>query len=144
MNWWQTALILLGVLWALQILGTWVQMSHYQKVMADIARAYRDGYLGTGNAKGTTGQGLIVMLVSSADGVIRKAMAMEGRTVLARFREIPELSGLTLDDLEKLDFFGPAQKARATAIGQAIAQIRKIQSESGKKAAVAGKGGVGS
>lgn len=143
MNWWQTALILFAVLWVLQSLGTWIQMTHYRKVMTEVAKYHKDGFLGTGNAKSNFGNGLIVMLVATAEGVVSKALVMEGRTVFARFKEIPELSGVKLDELEKPEFFGPASKARAEAFGKAIAQIRSIQQESSKMAAKAGKGGDG-
>lgn len=128
MNWWQWALLGLGVLWTLQIIGTWVQMRHYQEVMTGIGDSYKDGFLGTGNAKATIGRGLIVILVTAQDGTIRKALAMEGRTVLARFQEIPEYIGLNVEALANPEFFGEGQKARATAFGRAIDQIKEIQS----------------
>ena len=140
MEWWQLALLALGVLWALQSVGTWVQMRHYQQVMAGIGDSYKDGYLGTGNARGTVGRGLIVMLVASPQGVVRKALAMEGRTVFARFQEIPELSGVTLDELGRAGFFGEGQKAREKAFALAIKQIKELQSAKNRRKAVAGAG----
>ena len=133
MTWWQWALLALGLLWALQIVGTWVQMRHYQDVMTRVGGSYKDGFLGTGNAKGTVGRGMIVMLITAQDGTIRKALAMEGRTVLARFEEIPEYVGLPMETLADPDFFGPEQKARAKAFGRAIDQIKEIQSAKGSK-----------
>ncbi|MDP4823589.1 MAG: transcriptional regulator GutM [Aestuariivirgaceae bacterium] len=142
MSWWHYALIALGLIWVLQIYGTWIQMNHYRQVMTGITASFKDGYLGTGNAKSTFGKGLIVILIASADGVVRKALAMEGRSVFARFQEIPEFSGLTLDAIGKEGFFEPAQKARAQAFGKAIEQIRQLQSNRSSEAASgAGKKG---
>ena len=133
MNWWQIALLVLAVFWALQVLGTWFQMRHYQDVLARITRNSSDGFLGTGNAKSSLGRGLITILVANADGTIRQALAMEGRSVLARFEEVPALQGKQLAELEQPGFFPIEQKARAEAFGKAIAQIREIQqSRTGK------------
>lgn len=144
MSWWQYALIALGVLWVLQIIGTWVQMSHYRQVMTGITKSYRDGYLGTGNAKSTLGKGLIVILIASADGIVRKALAMEGRSVFARFQELPEFSGLTLEQIGTKGFFSPAESAREKAFAKAIEQIRALQSERSNNAATgAGKDAAG-
>jgi glucitol operon activator protein len=141
MSWWYYALIGLGLLWVLQTIGTWIQMSHYRVVMTGITASYRDGFLGTGNAKSTLGKGLIVIVIASADGVVRKALAMEGRSVFARFQELPEYSGLTLDAISQPDFFDATQKGRAEAFGKAIGQIRELQSsKSSKPASPAEKG----
>ena len=135
MSWWHYALIAIGLVWVLQIFGTWVQMSHYRQVMTGITASFSDGYLGTGNAKSTLGKGLIVILISSADGLVRKALAMEGRSVFARFQELPAFVGLTLDEMEKPSFFADTEKARAEAFGKAIGQIRQLQSDRSSKAA---------
>jgi glucitol operon activator protein len=121
---WQLGLVLLGVLWALQALGTWRQMRHYRQVMQAVLREEPDGFLGTGAARGVLAKGVIVLLVAGPDLTARRVLLMEGRSVLAGFRRAPELEGLSLDALEAKDF--PAgQQGRAAALRGAIAQIRK-------------------
>ncbi|EFH13534.1 glucitol operon activator protein [Teichococcus cervicalis] len=121
---WQWGLVLLGVLWALQALGTWRQMRHYRQVMQAVLREEPEGYLGTGAARGVLAKGVIVLLVAGPDLVARRVLLMEGRSVLAGFRRAPELEGLPLDALETRDF-PAAQRGRAAALRGAIAQIRK-------------------
>ncbi|WBV45306.1 transcriptional regulator GutM [Pseudoroseomonas cervicalis] len=125
---WQWGLVLLGVLWALQALGTWRQMRHYRQVMQVVLREEPEGYLGTGAARGVLAKGVIVLLVAGPDLVARRVLLMEGRSVLAGFRRTPELEGLSLDALEAKDF-PSRQQGRAAALRGAIAQIRKAAAQ---------------
>lgn len=129
MNWWQSALLVLGVLWAVQIFGTWIQMRHYSDVMRGIAGEFRDGFLGTGNAKGGLGRGVIVMLVAGPDDRVRRALIMEGRTVLARFKDEESWRGLDMSRLADPAFHGTDGKSRADAFAKAIDQIKKLQAK---------------
>jgi glucitol operon activator protein len=120
---WEKGLILLAVLWALQAVGTWVQMRHYRTVMGSIARSWPDGHLGASAVRGYLGKGVIAIVVATPDDVVRQVFVMEGRSVFAKFRECPEDRGLTLAALATAE--GKAkQKSRQKAMAGAIAQIR--------------------
>lgn len=123
---WQIGLALLVVVWALQAVGTWVQMRHYRRMMGDIARRWPDGWLGAGNARGTLSKGVIAVVVVTPDEIVRCVHLMEGRSVFAKFRQIHDFDGMRLDAL-KDEPFPAAEKARNKAMAMAIAQIRKAQ-----------------
>ena len=128
-------LLVVGVLWALQMVGTHVQMSHYRGVLGGITREGGRGYVGAGNAKARFGKGAIVILVSGEDGVVKRALRMRGMTVFARFHEAPELVGLPLDELREEGREGPYEKATMLAVRRAVEQMDRIRSE--KEAGVA-------
>lgn len=120
---WQLALLALVCAWALQALGTFVQMRHFSSTMGDVARQWPDGYVGAGNAKSTFGAGLILLLVVSPDRIVRRAMVMRGRTVFARFSRMPGLEGKPLAALsDEPDFL---DKAASGALVKATEQIDK-------------------
>lgn len=54
-------------------------------------------------------------------------MLMEGRSVLAKFKALPEFEGRALDELRSGTVFGPGFKGREAALAQAIAQIDKAR-----------------
>ena len=133
MKLWQTALIALGAVWCLQIAGTWLQMRHYRRVMGGIARDWADGFVGAGNAKGTLGKGVILLLVTDSQLVVRRAFLMEGRSVFAKFRPFPAWDGRMLADL-RADAAAAGGKGRAQALAQAIAQIERAHEAKAKAA----------
>jgi glucitol operon activator protein len=118
---WEKALIALAVLWALQAVGTWVQMRHYRRVMAEIAASWPDGLLGASAVRGYFGKGVIAIVVATRDEIVRQVFVMEGRSVFAKFRECHEDEGLTLTALAAAD---PGRN-RAKALAGAVAQIRR-------------------
>ncbi|WP_181703929.1 transcriptional regulator GutM [Chthonobacter albigriseus] len=126
MEWWQTALLLLALVWALQAFGTWFQMKHYRDVMRGIASQWADGFVGAGNARGALGKGVILLVVVTPDDIVRKLLVMEGRSVFAKFRVLPEYEGMTLERLSS-GAFGRKEKGRAEALAKAVEQIRKAQ-----------------
>jgi glucitol operon activator protein len=130
---WQIALIVLAIVWALQALGTFVQMRHYRDVMGAISRRRSDGYLGAGNARSTFGKGVILVLVVAPDAQVRRLLVMEGRSVLAKFKPLSEFEGRSLDELRAGKAFGETQKGREKALAMAIEQIDRARS-SGRKA----------
>ncbi|MBE9604296.1 transcriptional regulator [Acetobacteraceae bacterium H6797] len=131
MSGWQFGLLLLGALWALQSLGTWLQMRHYTRIMGGILRDEPSGFVGTGAARGTIAKGVVAIVVSGPDEKgeqrTRRVLLMEGRSMLARFRPAPELEGLTLEELAALDM--PA--GRQTALRAAIARIEATRHPEG-------------
>jgi glucitol operon activator protein len=126
---WFWVLLAVGALWLLQIAGTHVQMSHYRSVLGGITREGGKGYVGAGNAKARLGKGVILIMVSDEDGVVKRALRMRGMTVFARFEEAPDLVGMTLDKLREEGREGPYEKATMLAARRAVEQIDRIRSE---------------
>ena len=125
---WQILLLTLVGAWALQALGTFVQMRHFSATMGNVAQQWPDGYVGAGNAKTTFGAGLILLLVVSPDRIVRRALVMRGRTIFARFSRMPDLEGKALDTLpDEPDF---RDKVASGALTKAIQQIQKVSSRS--------------
>lgn len=118
---WQIALIVLVAAWALQALGTFVQMRHYRSVMGDIATRWADGYVGAGNARARLGQGVIMVVVVGADMIVRRTMIMRGRSVFATFKPWIAFDGMPLERLRDGRVFPDAPRNKA--LGVAVAQI---------------------
>ena len=118
---WQIALIAFVVAWAIQAVGTFLQMRHYSTVMGQVSRTWTDGFVGAGNAKATFGRGVVLLLVVSPDRIIRRCLVMQGRSVFARFTPLPEAEGQPLDTVASRPF--GRDKAQATAFGIALKQI---------------------
>jgi len=125
MNFWQSALLVLGVLWALQSVGTYLQMRHYRRVLGDITTRWADGYVGVGVAKANFGRGVIAILVVGADERVREALVMEGRSVFAKFVSLPELAGVPAAELRAGARASSAN--RTAAFRQALEQIDRLR-----------------
>lgn len=125
---WQIALILLAMIWAAQSAGLWFQMRHYRSVMGDIVRTWSDGWVGTGNARGGFGKGVIMLLVVDSREIVRRILIMEGRSVLSKFVPLPEFEGRPLSALCG-DVFPGDQKERNQAIRLAIEQIARARAK---------------
>jgi glucitol operon activator protein len=129
MGFWSFLLLVLGILWFLQIVGTYYQMRHYRQVLGGITREGGEGYVGVGNATARLGKGVVLILVVGEDEVVGKALRMRGMTVFARFKEAPELVGLHIDDLRDEDRDRPYEKATMLAARRAVEQIDRIKAE---------------
>lgn len=129
MSWLTSLLLLAGLLWLSQIVGTYFQMEHYRKVLGGIRQTGNEGFVGVGNAKARFGKGVILILVVREDGIVREALRMRGATVFARFKEAPDLVGKRLDDLRDEDIEGPYERGTMLAVRRAVEQIDKIQQE---------------
>ena len=128
MSWVAWVILILAIAWALQIVGTYFQMRHYREVLGRITREGGEGYVGVGNAKATFGKGVILILVSGEDGVVRKALRMRGMTIFARFQEVPDFVGMSLDGLRE-EREGPYDKSTMLAARRAVEQIDRIKQE---------------
>jgi DNA-binding transcriptional regulator of glucitol operon len=108
MNW---AFGVIFALFILQSLGTWIQIKDYQKALK---RIRPKGTGGIGQKKGCVGH--IVLIACDKEGVITDVEAMEGMSIIARFRHKEALPWRTLAGthiLELLnDFFGMDEKKR--------------------------------
>ena len=136
MGFWAVLLLVLGCLWVLQVMGTYLQMSHYRKVLGGITSGGKDGFVGVGNAKSRFGKGVILILVAGRDGSVERALKMRGRTVFARFEEAKGLVGLGIDELRGEGRGGLEDPATMTAARQAVKQIDRIRSEGEVEATV--------
>ena len=122
-------LLVVGLLWLSQIVGTYFQMEHYRKVLGGIRQSGGEGFVGVGNAKARLGKGVILILVVDENGVVRQALRMRGMTVFARFKAAPDLLGKRLDDLRDEDIEGPYEKGTMLAVRRAVEQIDRIRRE---------------
>lgn len=122
-------LLVAGLLWLSQIVGTYFQMEHYRKVLGGIRQSGSEGFVGVGNAKARLGKGVILILVVGENGVVKEALRMRGMTVFARFKEAPDLVGKRLDDLRDEDIEGPYEEGTMLAVRRAVEQIDKIRHE---------------
>ena len=129
MSWIAYVILLLALAWILQIIGTYFQMRHYRKVLSGITREGGEGFVGVGNAKATFGKGVILILVSDANDVVRRALRMRGMTIFARFKEAPDLVGMSLDELRAEGREEPYDKSTMLAARRAIEQIDRIKQE---------------
>ena len=123
---WQILLMVLVAAWALQAVGTYIQMRHYRFVMGDVSARWSDGYVGVGNAKSTLGRGVILLLVVDLNGIVRRLSVMQGRSVFATFKPVSEFEGSTLEHLRTRPAFPDV--GRTKALATAIAQIDKAAS----------------
>lgn len=129
MGWIAYVILLLAVAWILQIVGTYFQMRHYRGVLGRITRESGEGFAGVGNAKATFGKGVILILVADENEVVKRALRMRGMTIFARFKEAPDLVGMSLDELRVEGCEGPYDKSTMLAARRAIEQIDRIKQE---------------
>ena len=129
-------ILALAIVWILQIIGTYFQMQHYRRVLGRITDEGGEGYVGVGNAKATFGKGVILILVSGEEGVINEALRTRGMTILARFKEAPDLVGMRLEELRLPEREGPYEKATMLAARRAVEQIDRIKEERARTAAM--------
>ncbi|KAF1023492.1 MAG: hypothetical protein GAK30_00443 [Paracidovorax wautersii] len=122
----QSALLLLGIFWALQIVATWVQWSHYRQAMGGATTRWRDGYLGVGRGRSRWGRSAIALLEVSPTLDVRGLQVMSGLSVFARFRPEPVAQALSLDALRRQYAEGPRAGPLQHAVRQAIEQVEEV------------------
>ncbi|WP_420961168.1 transcriptional regulator GutM [Brucella sp. IR073] len=136
---WQWGLLALAAVWALQSLGVWFQMRHYQDVLKGITSKYNDGYAGAGNCRGRLGKGVIVLVVVTPDLTVRRLLEMSGRSVFAKFKRREEFEGMSLDALRRYAGApGEAEAGVAEAIKRAVEQIDRMRAEPKEKPGLSG------
>ncbi len=127
---WQWGLLLLGIVWALQSLGVWLQMRHYSDVFKGITAKYQDGYVGAGNCRGRLGKGTIALVVVTPDLKVQRLLTMTGRSVFAKFHRHENLEGMTLDQLRSNPaVLGEGETGVAEAVKKAVEQIDRARLE---------------
>ena len=129
MEWWQIALLALGLVWLAQSVGTWVQMKHYRDVLSAVSSRWSDGFVGVGNARANLGEGVILLLVISPQNTVRKLLIMQGRSVFAKFRARKELEGLSVEALLAHEDFSAEKSGRQKALQTALHQIERARKQ---------------
>lgn len=124
---WQEMLLLFAALWAVQAAGTWRQMQHYRHVMGEISGHWPDGCVGASASRGTLGRGVVAIVVAGTDrdAPVRQVLLMEGRSVFAKFREVPAAAGAALTNLTSIADLSTGPRARQTAVAGAVEQITR-------------------
>lgn len=136
---WQWGLLLLGVVWALQSLGVWLQMRHYSDVFKGISNRFEDGFVGAGNSKGRLHKGTIALIVVAPDMTVRRLMVMNGRSVFTKFKRLEQFEGVALDRIRSSPaIMGEGEPGVAEAVRRAIEQIDVARSKPGRQPGLSG------
>ena len=136
---WQWALLLLGVVWALQSLGVWLQMRHYSDVFQGVTNRFKDGFVGAGNSKCRLYKGTIALIVVTPDLIVRRLMIMTGRSVFTEFKRHEQFEGMSLDQIRSSPaVMGVGEPGVAEAVRRAIEQIDRARSEPGRQPGLTG------
>lgn len=136
---WQLLILALVIAWILQAGLTMFQIRNYQRRLRELGAMARGGYLGIGTTAGRVRAGSVVMLVANAHGKIIHAERMRGRTVFARFQELPQLQGLIVRELLSDGFsLEELDEATAKATKQAAGLIDKKMHPSTEEEGVEG------
>ena len=130
---WQWALLALGAVWMLQVIGVWLQMRHYTDVFKGITSKYNDGYVGAGHARGRLRRGTIALLVVGQDMKVQRLMTMTGRSVFAKFKRNEQYEGQSLNALKAAQAVAAADNTHA-AISKAIEQVEHVREGKGPAA----------
>jgi glucitol operon activator protein len=128
---WQVALILLVGAWAVQSIGVWLQMQHYQKKFRQLRTRWTDGAMGAGAAPGRLGKGVIALVVTSPEGMVRKVCVMQGRSVFAKLKDRVDLEGMSSAELKQRAATGDLGVGVGLAIAKAIEQIDTVGNAAG-------------
>ena len=129
---WQWAIIAWGCLWALQSVGVWFQMRGYTKVINQLKTEHDKGFVGTGHSPSRLRGGAIAIVVTSPDLVISKAIAMSGFTIMAKFKPVPELVGLSLTDAKSKIETDKMKESLGSALNKAFDQITMLKNRGGQ------------
>lgn len=123
---WQWALLGLGLVWAVQAAGVWLQMRHYSDVFKGITNQFDDGFVGAGHARGRLRKGAIAMVVVGPDMLVKRVLTMSGRSVFAKFQRNVEFEGITLDALKRTQK-QDSKDCIDAAVASAIAQVETVR-----------------
>ena len=80
------------------ILG-FIQIKHFTAVYSEMRRK---GRVAIGRKSGKVRAGTIVMLALDAEGIILDARKIQGTTVLAKFKRLPDITGYHIFELSRL------------------------------------------
>ncbi|MDX3233607.1 transcriptional regulator GutM [Streptomyces sp. ME19-01-6] len=110
------ALLLLGG-FVLSLLASMAQHRYYMRTVNKLAaQEHRAGVtLVSGRATGRLRGTVVLLLVRRSDSVVERALVMQGASVLARFRERPQLTG---------ELSTAPSRAGSTAMARAVEDAR--------------------
>lgn len=123
---WLRFMILVGILWLVQVVLTYFQITHYNKRILELKDK---GVVAIGRSKGVINAGAIVILVADEDGRIIDAEIMKGISVFARFKKMRKLIGKHIEEVsENLGSFrGQERKAVEKAVKDLILKNEKTE-----------------
>lgn len=87
-------LFIIFVAFCLQAVGGYMQVKNYRKTVREI---HKLGNVGLGQKKGKFFNGNIVMIAADNEGVIVKAVILDGVSFLAKFHPVDEFLGKKLE-----------------------------------------------
>ncbi|MBB3935728.1 transcriptional regulator GutM [Aureimonas phyllosphaerae] len=122
MTGWQIALALLALAWALQCVGTMIQVRRYRDAFRDLSGSSDDGWMGVGKGGGALRGAAIAMITVSPEGRVCRATSLEGRTVFAKARRLSDLEGRPMTDV-RAEAGTRRREPLAAAILSALDQI---------------------
>jgi glucitol operon activator protein len=126
---WQAVALIVAAFAAAFLLG-WLQHRAYARTVNQVAeQEHRSGMLlVTGRAKGVL-RGAVVLLVVDRDRQhVVRALAMQGASVFARFRERPELTGPLAGVNERV-----RGKALRAALADALPRYRRLAASTARR-----------
>lgn len=94
--------ILVVGLWILQFIFTFFQSQAMTKRFVDVKTNNVGNHLGIGltRAKFNAGRGVIVIVVTDINGIVRDFQALSGYSVMARFKQLKKFIGMSAKDVE--------------------------------------------
>jgi len=121
------ALLLLGAFVVSMASSLWQHRYYMRTVNRLTAEEHRAGVtLVSGRATGRLRGAVVLLLVRQSDQVVERALVMQGGSVLARFRERPELCGRLRTASSRA-----ASPAAARAVEDARDRYRRMRSNGG-------------
>lgn len=116
------------IMWVSQtVLGLW----QFKRFNRRVKEMRSEGRVAIGKAKGKFLAGAIVLLCIDKDCKTLRSEVMEGRTVFAGFRSIPQLNGCNLLELSDTQCNGLGRQVTAAVLGarKDYEEYVKIQAE---------------
>jgi glucitol operon activator protein len=115
-----TTLLTLAILaWLAQIaLGYW-QISRFNRAYTTLARD--SAFLGVGRSAGRFAPKILIILALDEEQRVRDSILMQGLTIFAAPKKLPQLHGMKYSDIDPAAVF-PQQKRRQQALASALAR----------------------
>ena len=120
---------LVFVLWILQGVLGYIQSKAMTKRLVDIKTNNAGNNLGIGltKARFNAGRGVIVIVVTDKDGIVRDFDAISGYTIAARFKSKKEYIGMTVNEVAA----SIKDKRLLKSFSQAIEKINEEREKNG-------------
>lgn len=108
------------IAYALQILLGLQQLKHFNRIYGQLRR---QGRVAIGRRSGKVRSGTIVMFALDKNAKVLAAQQMQGVTVLAKFKEMPDYVG---QDIHYLDTYNPLVRKENKLMQVAIEDAREV------------------